>query len=128
MTRRSKNAPATGSLEPATTSTAQRPLAFCDAKAGCGKTTPARKIAYDLCSEDILIMLTASTALAATLYDGGWTTHSAAKMPVRADAYGNFEIACPPEGTMTKQREGFLMAVKRLRGGRGDESRAPFLP
>ena len=87
-------------------------VAFCDGKAGCGKTTTITKIAHDLRAENILIMLTAATALAATLYEDGWTTHSAAKIPVRADTHDNYEIAFPPEGTMTQQREEFLMAVR----------------
>jgi hypothetical protein len=74
-------------------------------RAGSGKSHALQHIVAEHRAEGRICLVSAATALAATVHQNGWTTHALTRVPVEPDEFGNYVIKMKPQGTMTKDRE-----------------------
>ena len=90
-------------------------VAFAQGEAGTGKTQVATHALAAVRAAGAVALVAAATNLAATLFDGGWSLHALAKIPVEKDSNGNLFIRMAREGgTMTPQRLALLQGCSLL--------------
>lgn len=90
-------------------------VAFAQGEAGTGKTQLANHTLAAVRAEGAIALVTAATNLAATLFEGGWSLHALAKIPIEKDRNGNLFIKMVRQGgAMTPQRLALLQECALL--------------